>query len=229
MYTRPLNSTKRITTFLLLLLAPIFLTPNSAFPQQKTYPGSITYSIQSLKDHEELGKFIYFFEEKGDLLHVTINLSSEVQNRKEAELWFSTQNGLPIRSLKWVYTPQGILELESNYYGDYLEIHLSAPQGQKRSRISLKKPVFDFEQLFFVVTKWQNRSTASLPVFVPISGMVWKARLKKIQDSSSKKLFLVQIAGEKLYLTYEHEELYPSKVKAPQRGYQLVLKRVLSE
>ena len=149
--------------------------------------------------------------------------------RSCAELWFSTQNGLPIRSLKWVYTPQGILKLESNYYGDHLEIHLSAPQGQKRSRIYLKKPVFDFEQLFFLVAKWQNRNTASFPVFVPISGMVWKARLKKIQDPTTKKSFLVQIAGEKLYLIYEHEELYPSKVKAPQRGYQLVLSRVFSE
>lgn len=223
------NFTKRITILLFLLLASTFLTTNSASPQQKTYPDSIIYLIQSFKDQKELGKFIYFVEGKGDVLHVTITLSSETQDRKEAELWFSAKNGLPIRSLKWVYTPQGTLELESNYYSDHLEIHLSTPQGQKRSRIYLKKPVFDFEQLFFVVGKWQNRSTASLSVFVPISGMIWKARLKKIQDSTSKKSFLVQIAGEKLYLTYEHEELYPSKVKAPQRGYQLVLSRVFSE
>jgi len=204
-----------------------FFTANSAFSQQPSYPDLLRYTVQALKGQRELGTFTYTFQEEGNTLHILVTLSQGTENRKEAELWLAKQNGLPIRSRKWVYTPRGTLFIESNYYADHIEVLLSAEAGKKKAFLSSKGSVFDLEQLPFLIGNEQLKSVQSLPVLIPISGMIWKARVKKLQESPDKTLFLLQVAGEKLYLYYKNNQFYPEKIEAPQRGYQLVLTRVL--
>ncbi|WP_369018800.1 hypothetical protein QBE54_02565 [Thermatribacter velox] len=128
-----------------------------------------------------------------------------------------------------MYTPRGTLFIESNYCDDHIEVFLSGEAGKKRAFLPLKELAFDLEQLPFLIGKEQPESVQSLLVLIPISGMIWKARVKKLQKSPNGSLFLLQVAGEKLYLSYKNNQFYPEEIEAPQRGYRLVLTEVLSE
>ncbi|HSV30610.1 MAG TPA: hypothetical protein VLH40_01125 [Atribacteraceae bacterium] len=180
-------------------------------------------------------------EEKGGEVHhlitrdeVTLTLRSLLVTR-DGETWedsgvvMDSQTLRPLSSRKNIPYPAagGVLELDTRYQEHAASIRLRSPAGTKEASIPLIGPTYDLEQIPLLFSLLDPTAIESLNVsiLVPISGMVWRGRLRRVSEDTESIRFRFTLAGEVLYFRFSREAPYlPLEIEAPHRGY--VLRKV---
>jgi len=183
-----------------------------------------TFSYKIMVQEKEIGKMIYEVEEENNFLQIKsfIKLAEEEMER-DAQLTILRDTYEPLRSQKWVKLPGGEIVIETIYEERKAQIKITSPEGAKEATVSLPSPVFDSEEIPYLIGKPPCEKEKVISVLVPISGMVWRGKIQKIAQSEEEETFRFTLGGEITYLRYQKEKPRLVELQAPQRGYNLVL------
>ena len=183
-----------------------------------------TFSYKIMVQEKEIGKMIYEVEEENNFLQIKSFIKlAEKEMERDAQLTILRDTYEPLRSQKWVKIPGGEIVIETTYEERKAHIKISSPEGTKEATISLPSPVFDSEEIPYLIGKLSCEQEKAISVLVPISGMVWRGKIQKIAENEEEEIFRFTLGGEITYLRYQKEKPLLLELQAPQRGYNLVL------
>ena len=133
----------------------------------------------------------------------------------------------PLFSRRWIRTPKGEMLLETRYGKKTIELQLQTPWGGKRAQLRSCSPVFDVEEVPFLLGFFWKKITGRecLSVFIPVSGMFWKGKIEA-RKGGEKTVFRLVLAGEEIILHYDKTSIMPREIHFPQRGYVLLLQEI---
>ncbi|WP_367354981.1 hypothetical protein [Atribacter sp.] len=176
-----------------------------------------------------LGEMIYEIETTNqEVLFRSFFSTNQNENpQKDIELVINRKNLSPILSKKWLKISEGEIIIEAQYNQERVNVILISPYGRKEVSLKTSFPIFDMEQVFFLPGlensgEFPNRQ---FPVLIPASGMIWTGKIVKIDEDEKSVQLKYTLAGEILFLQYEKAAPYRLlTMKAPNRGYDLILK-----
>ncbi|MCX7667697.1 MAG: hypothetical protein N2Z84_02050 [Atribacterota bacterium] len=209
------------------ILFPIifFLLVYTALAQENVF------HYQILTPQGEQGQFRYIIESPGTGFHITSFLTDTHGNvRKNFEL-FTSRDWEPSSSYKWIQTPRGEMLLESHYQGGTVDLQLQAPWGTKKTHLRFRPPVFDVEEIPFLLSPLLRGGTKeeTIPIFIPVSGMFWKGKLKTVEENDREITLRFALAGEVMLFRYLKNHMMPQEMHFLQRGYILLLQNITRE
>ena len=188
---------------------------------------TLKYSIVSR--NMVLGEMFYEIETIGQemIFRSFFITNQDEEPQKDIELIISLEDLAPKLSKKWLKISEGEITIEAQYSQEKVNVILESPYGKKEASLKITKPTFDMEQIFFLPSlensgKFIDRQ---FPVLVPASGMIWSGKILKVDEDENSVILKYTLAGEILYLQYEKAVPYRLlTMKAPNRGYDLILK-----
>ena len=181
-----------------------------------------TFNYKIIIREQEVGKMIYEVEEENGTWQIQSFIEVEGKREQDAQITISPDTYEPLHSKKWVRIPGGEIVIETIYQKGKAQIKITSPEGTKEATISIPSPTFDSEEIPYLIGKLSCEEKA-ISVLVPISGMVWRGEIQKIAESEEEETFRFTLGGEITYLRYQKEIPRLVELRAPQRGYNLVL------
>ncbi|HXL01731.1 MAG TPA: hypothetical protein PK016_01205 [Candidatus Atribacteria bacterium] len=198
-----------------IILGVIFITTSSLLSKE-------TFNYKIIIREQEVGKMIYEVEEENGAWQIQSFIEVEGKREQDAQITISPDTYEPLHSQKWVRIPGGEIVIETTYQEGKAQIKITSPEGTKEATISIPSPTFDSEEIPYLIGKLSYEEKA-ISVLVPISGMVWRGEIQKIAESEEEETFRFTLGGEITYLRYQKETPRLVELRAPQRGYNLVL------
>lgn len=199
-----------------IILGVIFITTSSLLSKE-----SFNYKI--IIREQEVGKMIYEVEEENGAWQIQSFIEVEGKREQDAQITISPDTYEPLHSQKWVRIPGGEIVIETTYQEGKAQIKITSSEGTKEATISIPSPTFDSEEIPYLIGKLSCEEKKVISVLVPISGMVWRGEIQKIAESEEEETFRFTLGGEITYLRYQKETPRLVELRAPQRGYNLVL------
>ena len=188
-----------------------------------------TFSYKIMVQEKEMGKIIYEVEEENGVWQIQSFIEVEGKREQDAQITISPDTYEPLHSQKWVRIPGGEIVIETIYQEGKAQIKITSPEGTKEATISIPSPTFDSEEIPYLIGKLSCEGKKVISVLVPISGMVWRGEIQKIAESEEEETFRFTLGGEITYLRYQKETPRLVELRAPQRGYNLVLETYSQE
>jgi len=175
-----------------------------------------------------LGQMVYEIEVSNDELiyRSFFKIPPNDTPQKDAEFILNREDLSPRLSKKWLQISEGEILLEAQYSEKEVVLTLSSPYGNKKTSFRISQPVYDMEQMFFLLSlnKAINFENQRFSVLIPASGMIWNGRMQKISEDEDSFEVKYTLAGEIIYLRYQKKEPYRLlTLRAPHRGYDLIL------
>ena len=198
-----------------IILGVIFITTSSLLSKE-------TFNYKIIIREQEVGKMIYEVEEENGAWQIQSFIEVEGKREQDAQITISPDTYEPLHSQKWVRIPGGEIVIETTYQEGKAQIKITSPEGTKEATISIPSPTFDSEEIPYLIGKLSYEEKA-ISVLVPISGMVWRGEIQKVYESEEEETFRFTLGGEITYLRYQKETPRLVELRAPQRGYNLVL------
>ncbi|NLJ49279.1 MAG: hypothetical protein GX428_06810 [Candidatus Atribacteria bacterium] len=176
-----------------------------------------------------LGEMIYEIETTNQevLFRSFFTTNQNEDPQKDIELVINRENLTPILSKKWLKISEGEIIIEAQYNQERVNVILISPYGRKEVSLKTSLPTYDMEQVFFLpgLENTGNFQERLFPVLIPASGMIWSGKIMKIDEDEKSIHLKYTLAGEILFLQYEKAAPYRLlTMKAPNRGYDLILK-----
>ena len=146
--------------------------------------------------------------------------------QKDAEFILNRSDLSPRLSRKWLQISEGEILIEAHYQDKAVDLTLSSPYGVKKTSLDISQPVYDMEQMFFLLSleKSGNFENRQFSVLIPASGMIWTGRMTQVNQDENSVEMKYTLAGEIIFLRYQKAEPYHLlSMRAPNRGYDLIL------